>query len=94
MEGGWVAVEMANLTSYVAKLIQNELLRFNTIYAIVTDHVINDDIDCEDQVKRMQEKGIDSYIENQSDKNQVGTSPILKELAINAKNQIYKCLNE
>ena len=28
MEGGWVQIEMANLCSYVGKLIENEFVRF------------------------------------------------------------------
>ena len=64
MEGGWVQVEMANLISYVAKLMENEFLRFNTIFSIITGHAINDDVELQDLVKRLQERGIDSYVEN------------------------------
>lgn len=45
MEGGWVQIEMANLCSYVGKLIENEYVRFTTISAVVTGVAINDPID-------------------------------------------------
>jgi hypothetical protein len=53
MEGGWVQVEMANLISHVAKLMENEFMRFNTIFSIITGHAINDDVDLQDLVKRL-----------------------------------------
>ena len=64
MEGGWVAIEMANLTSYVAKLAENEFLRFSAIFAIITGNAINEEVELQEQVKRLQERGIESYIEN------------------------------
>ena len=42
MEGGWVQAEMANLCSYVAKLIEVEYARFTTISAVVTGVAINE----------------------------------------------------
>ena len=48
MEGGWVAIEMANLTSYIAKLAENEYMRFSAIFAIVTGHVINEELDLQE----------------------------------------------
>ena len=67
MEGGWVQVEMANLCSYVGKLIENEYVRFTTISAVVTGVSINDPIDLQELVKRLQERGMDSYMENKND---------------------------
>ena len=45
MEGGWVQVEMANLTSFTAKLVENEFMRFSSICAVVTGHVINEEVE-------------------------------------------------
>ena len=94
MEGGWVAIEMANLTTYIAKLAENEFMRFSAIFAIVTGHVINEELDLQEQVKRLQERGIDSYLESETNKDEVGTSPILHEVAINATQKIEQFLKE
>ena len=53
MEGGWVQVEMANLTNYVAKLIENEFSRFTALFSIITGHAISEDVDLQDLVKRL-----------------------------------------
>lgn len=45
MEGGWVFVEMSNLATYIARLIENEWLRFTTISSVVTGYVLNEDLD-------------------------------------------------
>ena len=45
MEGGWVQLEMIKLCSQIARLIENEFRRFTTISAVVTGHLINEDLD-------------------------------------------------
>lgn len=45
MEGGWVFVEMSNLITYIARLIENEWQRFTTISSVVTSHVLNEEFD-------------------------------------------------
>lgn len=47
MEGGWVQIEMVKLCTSIAKLIENEFRRFSTISAVVTGHLINEDVDLE-----------------------------------------------
>jgi hypothetical protein len=63
MEGGWVFVETSNLISYIARLIENEWLRFTTISAVVTGYVLNEDLDLQTLVKRLSERGTDPYID-------------------------------
>jgi hypothetical protein len=43
MEGGWVSLEMANLTSSIARLVELEYERFGVITAILTGIAVNDD---------------------------------------------------
>ena len=81
MEGGWVQIEMIKLCSSVSSLIGNEFKRFSTISAVVTGHIINEEIDLDDVAKRMTERGVEPYIENEMDKSQVGQSPLLLEVA-------------
>ena len=81
MEGGWVQIEMVKLCTSVAKLIEVEFKRFSTISAVVTGHLINEETDLQEQVKRLTERGVDPYEENQNDRTQVGSSPILLEVA-------------
>lgn len=45
MEGGWVYVEMIYLVSYIARLIENEWERFQTINAVITGVVVNEELD-------------------------------------------------
>lgn len=61
MEGGWVFVEMSNLITYFARLLENEWLRFTTVTAIVTGFVLNEELDLQSLVKRMVERGVDPY---------------------------------
>jgi len=44
MEGGWVQIEMANLTSAVARLVELEFSRFSTNCALLTGVVINEEV--------------------------------------------------
>jgi hypothetical protein len=81
MEGGWVQIEMIKLCGYTAVLIENEFRRFSTISAVVTGHLINENVDLEDLAKRLTERGIDAYIEDTNDRSQVGQSPLLLEIA-------------
>ena len=64
MEGGWVQLEMIKLCTSIAKLIEQEFRRFSTISAVVTGHVINEEVDLQDVAKRLTERGIEPYIEN------------------------------
>lgn len=68
MEGGWVQLEMIKLCTSIAKLIEQEFRRFSTISAVVTGHVINEEVDLQDVAKRLTERGIEPYIENQEDR--------------------------
>ena len=45
-------------------------------------------------MKRLQERGIDSYLENEINKDEVGTSPILHDVAVNATQKIDSFLKE
>lgn len=45
MEGGWVQIEMVKLCSSISSLIGSEFKRFSTISAVVTGHVINEEVD-------------------------------------------------
>ena len=93
MEGGWVQIEMANLCSYVAKLIENEYTRFTTISAVVTSVSINEPIDLQELAKRLHERGTDSYIENKSD-DTLGTSPVLNDVASMVLSKVESLFNE
>jgi hypothetical protein len=72
MEGGWVYVEMTNLVTYIARLIENEWLRFTMVAALVTGFVLNEDLDLQTLVKRLSERGVEPY-------QSAPESPILKE---------------
>ena len=61
-------MEMIKLCSSIAKLIGNEFRRFSTISAVVTGHVINEDIDLVDVAKRLTERGVEPYVENKEDR--------------------------
>lgn len=76
MEGGWVYVEMTNLVTYIARLIENEWLRFTMVAALVTGFVLNEDLDLQTLVKRLSERGVEPY---QSAPDGSPESPILKE---------------
>jgi hypothetical protein len=64
MEGGWVQLEMVKLCSSIAKLIEIEFRRFSTISAIVTSHLINEEVDLQEQIKKLTERGVDPYLDN------------------------------
>ena len=81
MEGGWVQIEMVKLCSSIARLIENEFRRFSTISAVVTGHLINEDVDLTDVAKKLAERGVEPYLDNQADRAQVGESPLLLEVA-------------
>ena len=81
MEGGWVQIEKIKLCSSVSSLIGIEFKRFSTISAVVTGHMINEDVDLNDVAKRLTERGVEPYIENEEDRSQVGQSPLLFEVA-------------
>ena len=81
MQGGWVQVEMVKLCTSVAKLIGNEFKRFSIISAVVTGHHINEEVDLEDSAKKLTERGVEAYIENEQDRSLVGSSPLLSEVA-------------
>ena len=72
MEGGWVQIEMTKRCNSIASLIGIEFKRFSTISAVVTGHAINEEVDLHDVAKRLVERGVEPYIENQEDRNQVG----------------------
>ena len=68
MEGGWVQLEMVKLCVTTAKLIENEFLRFSTISAVVTGHLINEEVDLKNLAKRLVERGTEAYVENTKDR--------------------------
>lgn len=63
---------MVKLCSSTAKLIENEFRRFSTISAVVTGHLINEEVDLVDAAKKLTERGVEPYIDNQEDRSQVG----------------------
>lgn len=81
MEGGWVQVEMIKLAGAVARLIENEFNRFTAISAVVTGHVINESVDLDDVAKRLTERGVEVYVENEEDRALMGKCPQLQEIA-------------
>lgn len=91
MEGGWVFVEMTNLITYFARLLENEWLRFTTVTAIVTGFVLNEELDLQSLVKRLVERGVDPYdVKNDS----LGSSPIVFEIVQTMLNAIGSLFNE
>ena len=76
MEGGWVFVEMSELVKYIARLMENEWLKFTTISSLVTGYVLNEEQDLQTLAKRLLERGVDPYVENST----YGTSPVLKNM--------------
>lgn len=94
MEGGWVQLEMANLTTAIARLVEVEFTRFCTICAILTSVVITEEINLTDLVKRLQERGIDPYVPVEGDTSQIGTSPILAEMAQSVLTKVEVYFNE
>ena len=73
MPGGWVFVEMSNLVTYIARLMENEWLRFNTIASVVTGNVLNEDVDLQTLSKRLLERGVEPFVQKDSK----GCSPAL-----------------
>ena len=65
-----------------------------TISAIVTGHVVNEDVDLQEAAKRLTERGIEPYIENKEDRSQVGQSPILFEVAQTILTKVESLFNE
>ena len=51
------------------------------ISAVVTGHLINEDVDLTDVAKKLAERGVEPYLDNQADRAQVGESPLLLEVA-------------
>ena len=94
MEGGWVQVEMVKLCSSIARLVGNEYRRFMTISAVVTGHLINENVDLEDVAKKLTERGVDPYVENEEDRQFVGTSPLLLEVAQTILTKVEALFNE
>ena len=60
--------------------MENEFMRFNAIFSIITGHAINEEVELQDMVKRLQERGIENYEPNEKDQNEVGNSPILSDV--------------
>lgn len=58
MEGGWVSIEMNNLCTYVANLVENEFLRFSAVVSMVTGYVINEDVDAVGLCGRLSERNV------------------------------------
>lgn len=94
MEGGWVQIEMVKLCSYVARLVGNEYKRFMAISAVVTGHAVNENVDLEDAAKKLTERGVDPYVDNEEDKQLVGTSPLLLEVASTILTKVEALFNE
>ena len=85
---------MVKLCSSIAKLIENEFRRFSTISALVTGHMINEEVDLVDVCKRLTERGTDPYVENPNDPTMVGESPLLLEVAQNILGKVESLFNE
>jgi hypothetical protein len=69
-------VEMINLVTYVARLIENEWERFTTVAAIVSGFVFNEELDLQSLVKRLAERGVDPYLKVGNKE----SSPIMQSL--------------
>ena len=85
---------MVKLCSSTAKLIENEFRRFSTISAVVTGHLINEEVDLVDAAKKLTERGVEPYIDNQEDRSQVGQSPLLLEVAQTILGKVEALFNE
>jgi len=72
---------MTKLCGVIALLIGNEFKRLLTISAIVTGYLVSEPIDLEDFAKRLVERGVEPYLENQKDRAFIGESPLLLEIA-------------
>ena len=72
---------MIKLCNSISSLIGIEFKRFSTISAVVTGHMINEEVDLDIVAKRLTERGVEPYIDNEVDRTQVGQSPILLEVA-------------
>lgn len=94
MEGGWVQLEMVKLCSSIAKLIEIEFKRFQTISAIITGHLINEDVDLADMAKRLTERGTEPYLENKENRSMVGESPLLLEISQTILTKVEGLFNE
>ena len=94
MQGGWVQVEMVKLCNSISKLIGNEFKRFSIISAVVTGHHINEEVDLEDTAKRLTERGVEPYLENEQDRSLVGKSPLLSEVASTVLGKVEALFNE
>ena len=94
MEGGWVQVEMVKLCSAIARLVGNEYRRFMTISAVVTGHAVNENVDLEDVAKKLTERGVDPYVDNEEDRAFVGSSPLLLEVAQTILAKVEALFNE
>ena len=93
MEGGWVQVEMANVCSYIGKLIENEYARLATISAIVTGVFINEPIDLQELIKRLVERGTDSYVAAK-EAGSLGKSPVLFDVTSLVLQKVEGLFNE
>lgn len=93
MEGGWVQIEMANVCSYIGKLIENEYARLATISAIVTGVFINEPIDLQELIKRLVERGTDSYVSAKGT-GSLGTSPVLFDVTSLVLQKVEGLFNE
>ena len=85
---------MIKVCGSVANLIGNEFRRFMTISAIVTSHLVNDNTDLGDLAKRLTERGVEPYLDNQQDRSMVGTSPLLLEVAQTILSKVDGLFNE
>lgn len=55
-------MEMANLCKHIAFLIENEYVRLVTLQSIVTNFVVNDELELDQFTKNLTERGVDSHI--------------------------------
>jgi len=85
---------MVKLCSFVARLVGNEYRRFVAISAVVTGHMVNESVDLEDAAKRLTERGVDPYVENEEGRHLVGSSPLLLEVASTILSKVDGLFNE
>jgi len=91
MQGGWASVEMFNLAQYVSKLIENEFNRFSSISTLLSNHILNEEIDLANFCKRLNQKGTEPI-----NKAEDGTcySPLLDEVAGQVISAVNSLINE
>lgn len=67
------------MVMYVARLIENEFLRFSTLQTIITNIVIHEDIELERYAKSLSERGVEAHMPGEN--GQGPKSPLFDNMA-------------